>query len=236
MKLILTRPVKDAEPLAAKLRALGHESVILPLLDIVPRPGISIPGLPWQAVCITSANGLANAEAIAGLRHVPVLCVGPQSAAAAERAGFTNVRAEGGDVDGLAAYIAAHVKQKDGPILYLSGAATSGDLEGRLRTAGFAVERIVTYDAVQTTPDDLARAVTDADAVLLYSPRTAKLWVEQVEKAGAAQHMAAMVHLCLSPAVARALPEAWPRHIANAPDEAAMLAALQTLEPPSEQE
>lgn len=40
MQLILTRPAKDAAPLADKLATLGHETILVPLLDIVPRAGV----------------------------------------------------------------------------------------------------------------------------------------------------------------------------------------------------
>ncbi|MBL8790258.1 MAG: uroporphyrinogen-III synthase [Rhizobiales bacterium] len=236
MRLILTRPEKDARPLAEKLQALGHEAIILPLLEIVPRRGVVIPAAQYQAVCITSANGLANASLLDGLKHTRLLCVGPQSAAAARAAGFTDVTAAGGDVAGLTAFIAGHLKPSDGPLLYLSGAATSGDLEGRLQREGFPVTRVISYDAVSTTPQDLAHAVTTASAVLLYSPRTARLWVEQIERSSLAHHMLGMTHLCLSQAVAAVLPDAWPRRVAAVPEEAAMLAALESLEPSGEQE
>jgi len=236
MRLILTRPEKDARALAEKLRARGHGISIVPLLEIIPRRGVMLPQRSYQAVCITSANGLANAKLVEGLQEVRLLCVGPQSSAAATHAGFRHVEAHGGDVDGLTSFITSHLQPSDGPLLYLSGAATSGDLEGKLRKAGFDVDRIVAYDAVATSPADLAKAVTSSDAVLLYSPRTAKLWLEQIEKAVLSRHMPAMIHLCLSAAVARELPEDWPRHIAAAPDERAMLEMLETLERGGEQE
>jgi uroporphyrinogen-III synthase len=236
MQLILTRPAKDAAPLADKLATLGHETILVPLLDIVPRAGVRIPRRNYKAVCITSANGLANEDALQGLYELPLLCVGPQSAAAARVAGFAQVAAHGGDVEGLAKYITEHLRPDAGPLLYLSGAATSGDLQGRLRQAGFTVERVITYDAIEATAGELAKAVTRADAVLLYSPRTAGIWVKQVEKAALQQHMRHMIHLCLSPAVARALPENWPRKIALTPDEKAMFAVVETLERHTEQE
>ena len=236
MRVILTRPTKDATPLAAKVKALGHEPLIVPLLEIVPSGSATIPVEPYQGVCITSANGLANVPLLASVRHLPVYCVGTQSAAAARTAGFAEVQAHGGDVDGLAAFIVKHLAKDSGPLLYLSGATTSGDLEGKLRAAGFRITRVVAYDAVSTTPADLRDAVTTSDAVLLYSPRSAALWRAAIEKAGCAQHMTKMLHLCLSANVARALPPGWPHEIAANPDEEAMLAALETLEPLPEQE
>jgi uroporphyrinogen-III synthase len=226
MRLIITRPRADAAPLAAKLEGLGHSSHIMPLMEIVPRDKPGIPDRPYQAICITSANGILNHAPMRHLTATPLLCVGPQSAAAAKAMGFLHVTAQGGDVAGLSTYITRHLRPADGPILYLSGAATSGDLEGLLTQAGYDVDRVITYDAVANTPADLADAVRASDGVLLYSPRTAILWVEQVEKAGAQQHMSRIMHHCLSPAVAQRLPQSWRKCVAQSPDEMAMLATL----------
>jgi uroporphyrinogen-III synthase len=226
MKLIITRPRKDAEALAAKLVALGHEPLQLPLLDIVPRANVEIPALPFQALCLTSANGVLDAAAFPALRQLPVLCVGPQSAAAARAAGYPQVSVQGGDVHGLVRYILSALKPQAGPILYLSGAATSGDLEGQLRSAGFAVTRVVTYDAVATSPPELAAALAAADGVLLYSPRTAALWRSQIEEARLGLHINGVRHYCLSANVAKALPPSWPVRVATTPEESAMLSLL----------
>ena len=224
MKVIITRPREDAVPLAEKLSARGHESRILPLLAIVPRADVVIPERPYQAVCITSANALAGLRNRA-LIQFPLLCVGPQSAAAAKRFGFADVRAEGGDVTGLTAFIAKALKPESGPLLYLSGAETSGDLEGRLRASGFEVDRIICYDAVPQDPAGLSDAVQWADAVLLYSPRSARLWVKSVQGSGV--DASQLCHVCLSENVARHLPAFWARRIAASPDESAILASLE---------
>lgn len=226
MRLIITRPRTDAEPLAARLESLGHSCIIMPLLDIVPRTVVSIPKKNYQAICITSANGILFDEPVRHLHATPVYCVGPQSAAAAEAKGFLRVAAQGGDVAGLSAFILHALKPADGPILYLSGAATSGDLHGTLSRAGYETDRVVTYDAVAIAPQGLADAVTMADGVLLYSPRTARLWQVQVEKAAAGQHIRAVMHYCLSPAVAAKLPPDWRKCSAKTPDEPGLLAVL----------
>ncbi len=226
MKLIITRPRADAVPLAEQLTRLGHQAFIHPLLDVVPRAGVKVPQKTYQAICITSANGLANAAIPSHLSATPLLCVGPQSAAAAKAKGFVNVSAQGGDVAGLSAWIMQHLKPHDGPLLYLSGAATSGDLEGHLTRAGYDVDRVISYDAEAVTPVELAGTLRIADGVLLYSPRTATLWVEQVEKAEAHQHIGKIMHYCLSPAVAAKLPQNWQKRVAQSPDEMAMLALL----------
>ena len=230
MRVIVTRPEEDAGPLCSALQDLGHTVIMAPLLDIVPRKGVSIPALPYQAVVATSANGIRSLGLNPGLRGLPMLTVGPQSLNAALEAGFTRAEAHGGDVDGLAAHIRARLKPDDGPILYLSGAATAGDLHGQLTSAGFHCERVVLYDAVAATGLGAVEAVLRkeaADAVLLYSPRSARVWLKLVEQYGLEAQAARLHSLCLSRNVAAVLLPDWLIHVAEKPENAAMMGLLE---------
>jgi uroporphyrinogen-III synthase len=130
---------------------------------------------------------------------------------------------QGGDVDGLVSHIQQNLNPVEGPILYLSGAQTSGDPEGRLRAIGFDVTRVITYDAVPTNPD--LRDLKDADAVLLYSPRSAVLWRTTLDRHGV--DAAGLMHLCLSANVAAKLPPGFKIKISSSPHEDDMLALLE---------
>jgi len=88
MRVAVTRPEEDAGPLTAKLEALGHTVVMAPLLEIRPRDGVTIPALPWQAIAVTSANGIRALPAHHQLTSFRTLTVGPQSLKAARAAGF----------------------------------------------------------------------------------------------------------------------------------------------------
>jgi uroporphyrinogen-III synthase len=229
MRVAVTRPDEDAGPLTARLQAMGHEVVMAPLLAIRPRDDVAIPDLAWQAIAVTSANGIRALPAGHRLTSFRTLTVGPQSLKAARAAGFT-AEAHGGDVNGLAAFIRAELDPKAGPILYLSGAETAGDLAAQLSIAGFGCHRVVLYDAAPAeTLGDVADALRDGrlDAVLLYSPRSAKIWRGLVEAAGLGTAAARLKHLCLSRNVAAALPGEWPAAIAASPDEAAILELLE---------
>lgn len=229
MRIAVTRPEEDAGPLTATLTAMGHEVVMAPLLTIRPRDGVAIPDLPWQAVAVTSANGIRALPAGHKLTSFRILTVGPQSLKAARAAGFT-AEAHGGDVNGLAAFILDALDPKAGPILYLSGAETAGDLAAQLTSAGFDCRRVVLYDAAPATGLGAAEEALRAgrlDAVLLYSPRSAKIWRGLVERAGLDARAARVRHLCLSRNVAAALPEGWPSAISASPDEAAILELLE---------
>jgi uroporphyrinogen-III synthase len=224
MRLLVTRPLKDAEPLIQKLVPRGHEARAVPLLDIVARPGVFVPSRPFGLICLTSANGLVSRLDLSRILDVPLIAVGPQSAEAAASRGFTNITKASGDVEGVVASVTHHFKPGQGEILYLSGQETSGDLEGRLQALGFLVTRLITYDAVPTKPVALSEDVAWAEAVLLYSPRSARLW----QKALQAESVEAvhLTHICLSQNVAKALQGEVKTIVATLPNEAGILSAL----------
>jgi uroporphyrinogen-III synthase len=224
LRLIITRPEEDALSLLRKLEAMGHSAVSLPLVEIVPYTDVSIPEKRYQALCITSANGLRGVPLPDYLKQIPMFTLGPQSAAQATKAGFSNLKTGGGNVYGLAEFIASNLHSKDGPLLYLSGVETSGDLEGQLRARGFEVDRIKLYDAKPTTPD-LRLHIRNADGVMLYSPRTALLWHSLTKAQGL--DVSSLLHLCLSANVAAKLPVNFTTKISAAATESDMLALLE---------
>ncbi len=226
MKIIITRPVEDALPLAGKLKAMGHDVVIAPVLLIVARADVKIPQRPYQAICLTSANGVRGLENIEALKTIPVIAVGPQSKQVALDRGFLHVLAKGGDVVKLAAHVAATLLPSNGPILYISGSQTSGDLEGKLKDAGFTVDRVITYDAKPADLKGFENEIRSSQAVLLYSPRSAKLWVSAINNLQLQHFATTLINICLSQAIGAWLPEDWPKRIAENPTEAALIAAL----------
>jgi uroporphyrinogen-III synthase len=224
LRLIITRPEEDALPLQRKLEAMGHSAVSLPLVEIVPYTDVSIPAKHYQALCITSANGLRGIPLPDHLKQITMYTLGPQSAAQATKAGFSNLKTGGGNVYGLAEFIASNLNLENGPLLYLSGEETSGDLEGQLRARGFEVDRIKLYDAKPTAPD-LRLHIADADAVMLYSPRTALLWHTLTQVQGL--DVSHLLHLCLSANVAAKLPVNFTIKISAAANENGMLGLLE---------
>lgn len=237
MRLIVTRPEDDAGPLAARLEALGHEVIQAPLLIIRPRPDVALPDRRYQATLVTSANALralAGRCGMADLAERPAFAVGPASAAAARGLGFIRVAEAGGDLASLVDLVRTRVKPEGGPLLYLSGAVTAGDLAGSLGASGFAVDRLIAYDAVpaETLPPVCAAALARglADGVLLFSPRTAAIWAGLVAAGGLAASTKGLLHYCLSANVVACLTGILGDEVAvrvpSRPDEAALLDLL----------
>jgi uroporphyrinogen-III synthase len=222
MRLIVTRPEEDAGGVAQALRQRGHEVLLAPLIKIIPRPDVAVPDLPFQAVCLTSANAARHLPQSVS-RKASAFTPGAQSAAAAMRAGFGHVEAKGGNMQGLAAHVVACLDPDKGPILYIAGSETSGDLAGLLREAGFQVVKVVAYDAVpQKLPFTVAE-LASAQGVLLYSARTAKIWAQEMARL---EFFPRATHFCLSAQISRSLPEKWRLRVATEPSEAALLALI----------
>lgn len=222
MRLLVTRPSEDADALAAKLERLGHQVIASPLLHIVPRADIDIPQDDYQSIALTSANAircLSGSRHLEALRRLPVMAVGPQSAEAARQAGFSNITEAGGDGVGLARHIIATSAAKAGPILYLSGLDTASDFSGRLERAGYSVRRVIVYEARAATA--LSPNAAKAQGVLLYSPRSARLWLDLSQKHDIAAKV--MMHYCLSPNIAAILPDGFVTRIAAQPTEDSLL-------------
>jgi uroporphyrinogen-III synthase len=232
VRLLVTRPQEDAERTAALLEARGHEAIIAPLLEIRTRPGPTLELAGVQAVLVTSANGVRALADRTGRRDLPVYAVGPQSAAAARRTGFASVRSANGDAAALAEAVRQWAKPEEGALFHAAGAQTKGDLTERLRSAGFKIESEVLYEAIAAThlPPQASAALHrgDLDAVLLYSPRSARTFADLVLHAGLKPTCAGIEALCISAATASALgglPFRSIRH-ARRPSEEGMLALL----------
>jgi uroporphyrinogen-III synthase len=234
MRLIVTRPLEDARPLGRRLEAAGHEVILAPLLSIRPVSGLAIPERAYQAVLITSANGvraLNGHPAFARLKRATALVVGPASAAAAADAGFARVAQADGDVATLVRSAIATLHPGDGPLLHVSGAVTTGNLASDLEASGFEVDRVVAYEAcpVEALPQPCAAALKagTADGVLLYSPRTARIWAALVADSELVPAAMRLVHYCLSDNVAdmvrNQLGTAVAVKMAARPDEAALI-------------
>src|SRR5437867_2873635 len=109
MRLLVTRPQPDGARTAALLRAQGHAVEIAPALRTEPVAARFGRG-PFTALIMTSANAARAAQTHPRgneLRALPVFAVGRSSAETARAAGFADVVSADGDVDDLAALLAA---------------------------------------------------------------------------------------------------------------------------------
>ncbi len=212
MRFIVTRPAEDASKLISKLESAGHSALAAPLIRIHNLPGITLPSTRWQAILVTSANSIRALTILPGhdrLTSVPVFAVGPASATAAKSAGFTDIRTAHGDLEALTALALKELDPAEGPVFYPSGTVISGDLKSKLEKAGFLCTRLPLYNAepAQELPDAVLQALKDraVDGVVLFSPRTARIWAKCLAVADLTSVASSLTHCCLSTAVAEAV-------------------------------
>lgn len=239
MRLLLTRPQADAERTAATLRARGHEVIVAPLLELEVVPDADLgsgsgsgPGSdPWTALLVTSGNAvraIAQHRRRDELRAVKVFTVGDRTAQAMRDCGFLDVTSAAGNVNDLAALVAARL-QPPARLLYLAGEERSGDLAGLLRGENFTTDTALVYRAVIAAdlPHQAAAALkAGLDGVLHFSRRSAEAYIGAARQAGLLQDaLGKPVHYCLSGRIAAPLQDAGAVHIrvAAVPEELALI-------------
>jgi uroporphyrinogen-III synthase len=233
MRVLITRPLEDAEPLAELLLARGIEAAIEPLMSIEP-VDVDLPPLdPVRALLMTSANGVRAFAARSERRDLALFAVGPATAKAARDAGFSTVETADGDVIALADLVERRIKPEEGRLLHIAGTTVAGDLAGRLGETGYSVERLALYNsaAARELSAETVRGLSAGaiSHVLLFSPRTAGIFARLARQAGLEPALSQVTALCLSAAVAaQADLDFAAIRIAPRPDQEALLSLLDT--------
>ncbi len=210
MRVLLTRPRDQADEMAAELKSLGHEVIVSPLLErqiLEISDGLHGVG----ALVFTSLNGVAAVEGRIPeeLLGVPVFAIGERTAAAAAEAGFKNLIVGPGQASGLLPLIIGFKGEIAGPIVHISGEDVRTDMAALLNAAGRSAERLTAYRMVAQSglSHKAASALREGqlDAVLFFSPRSAKLFVTLMQAEGLAAGFDRVIAVALSDAVAEPL-------------------------------
>jgi uroporphyrinogen-III synthase len=239
MAVLVTRPQPDDEATAAALRARGFAVLTAPMLRFEPVAFRDDEDARYGAIIVTSANalrGLTPHLKASRLLKLPLFAVGERTAAAARDIGFENVIAADGDASRLRYLMLTAVKAKElkkaSPLLYLAGADLARDLSGELGERGFTVITHTTYRMapVSSLPRETSEAfaANRIEAVLHYSRRSARAFLEAARSAGVEISALAIPQCCISDSVAAVVRDAGATQVlvAASPDENALFGAL----------
>jgi uroporphyrinogen-III synthase len=239
MVVLVTRPHPGNQNTASALRKRGFEVLSAPVLKFEAVPFHYDMDARCSAVIVTSANALLGIEPqLKGHRllELPLFAVGDTTAEAARRAGFTHVISASGDAaalrDAVLASVEAGQLNKAGALLYLAGGDLARDLAGELGEHGLRVITCTTYRMVPLK--GLALEVREAfaanriEAVLHYSQRSARAFLDAARSDGVEISALSIVQCCMSDAVASVVREAGATQVvvAASPDEEALFVAL----------
>jgi uroporphyrinogen-III synthase len=134
--------------------------------------------------------------------------------------------------DLIVAGVRARTLKKASTLLYLAGADLAGDLAGELGEHGFSVVTHTTYRMipVQNLPQEAvdAFAANGIEAVLHYSRRSARAFVDAVRAAGVEISALAIPQCCISDSVASIVRDVGATRVlvARSPDENGLFEAL----------
>ncbi len=197
----ITRAQPGADATAARLREMGHKPILSPLLSVRNlAPAIDLDGV--GALAFSSANGVRAFASLSSERSLRAFAVGAATAEAAKAAGFTRVLSADGDVEALAAAIAARGRELDGSLLHAASAQPAGDLVGALALAGVSARAVAVYETVVEKPDKaFLDGLGEIDLALVHSPRAGKALAQILGRQAAPRLRA----LCISRAAAAPL-------------------------------
>jgi uroporphyrinogen-III synthase len=211
MRVLVTRPQPDAARTAARVRELGHDVIVDPLLSIIPVAAPKIPVGPFAGLAATSANAVRAAAANIELdfaRAIPIFTVGSHTTEAARAAGFSKVITAEGDAAALARLLESRLGART-RVLHLAGEDRARELSGLLSSGGIVVEVLVLYRAQPSeafAPQTVAAlSENKVDAVLHFSLRSAATFASLAEGHGLADAVRRTRHLCLSRNVAQGI-------------------------------
>lgn len=235
MNILVTRPEPDALTLKGLIEAHGHPVLVEPLMRVALEPDAIVDLDGVAALIATSRNALKALRAAPVLEQaleLPLFAVGRATADEARRMGFHRVATGPGTASGLAAAIGSVLDPADGLIVHLAGDALAGDVVGDLELLGFRAMRTTAYRMIAATELRARTAVAiaegEVEGVVLMSPRTAQIWADLVTRHKLQRAARAIVHLCLSRAVAAPLAALGgvPIEVAQAPATADVLALI----------
>lgn len=208
MRVLITRPEREAAVLASALAERGYTPVVAPLFQLhILRPPEDFAAAlaACQAILVTSANGARALAEATDQRSKPILAVGDTTAATAEGLGFSSVVSADGDAAALTALVREHLDPARGPLLHVSGV----DVAGELAPDGFETRHFALYEAreAEILPES-ARAALEAravEAVTFFSRRASAAFARLVDSAGLTEACRATTAVAISRAAAEPL-------------------------------
>jgi uroporphyrinogen-III synthase len=237
MLVLVTRAFDEAQRTAARLASHGHESVVSPVIEMVPTGAVWPAGIAGGVIA-TSARAFELFSAPPdwplpeARRLIPLFLVGGRTRDAARERGFGGPALTASNAAELGAKIELRFSAP-GRFVYLAGRDRNPELENKLAKLGHIIALVEVYAAQPaeslTREAALLSGAGKISAVLHFSRRSAEIYLRLARSAGL--DCARVTHVCISPSAAAPLLEAGINEVlvAKAPNEEAMLGIVNAL-------
>ena len=168
--MLVLRPEPGAEATAARAVDLGLRPVIAPLFSVAPLPWTAPDPAGFDAVMFTSANAARHGgDALTSFHGLACYATGEATAAAANEAGFGEVRAGPADGAALLAIMAGHSVRR---AFHPCGRDRTALPPSRIELVDIAV---YASEPVRALPPEAEAALAGHTLVLIHSPRAGRL-------------------------------------------------------------
>ena len=207
MNILITRPLIDAEDMMEKFFALGHKTIHLPTLKILPLAIDPINPDEFDAFIFTSANAIRKLKLNSNNKNLHCFCVGSLTEKIVRQAGFNNTSSAGGTVNALKNLIMISEKiNKNSKLAYFCGDNISYDLDNELKKENINVKKIVNYSSepIQDLNNENKKLIElyPPDLIFIYSTRSAQSFVAIVKNYSLGPLMTQSTVMCISEKVA----------------------------------
>jgi uroporphyrinogen-III synthase len=148
--------------------------VVSPILEIVNLP-INLTIKPEDVLIFSSQNAVSAFSDSENASGRLAFCVGDRTAEVARTAGFRVVSASG-DVVALERLVQKYAPR--GQLWYLCGVHTHGELDEKLRGAGYSVRKVIVYQQIAKDFTSVAKGALEGGQPVilpLFSQRSAQL-------------------------------------------------------------
>ena len=145
MHILFTRPLEDCQEIMIKFQLLGHEVSHMPLIYVEKKNYEEINFENFKGIIFTSTNAIKFLNLKKINKKINCFCVGNATEKKARNSGFQNTFSAEGNVNNLKEVILQNINSSEGKLLYVSGEIVSNELDKKLISEGYDVERIVNY-------------------------------------------------------------------------------------------
>jgi len=221
MLSLITRPLAQSIDLQDLLKTKNIDSIIEPMIEIMPIPMDEITNIAQDFIIITSANAIRCFSCLTRERSAKMLVIGRDSAQLANMLGFYNIVHIAQDVDELIKFINNNIK---GSMLYLRSDHITKDLK-----AIIGAEEIIIYKSISAK--SLSKEVIShimagrINHIWFFSKRSAQIFMSLAKQYQIEKHLNNIIILAISDNVAKILVErSWKKIlIARNPSQEAMV-------------
>ena len=201
-RILITRPLIDAQNDAEIFERAGYETWIEPLL-IIQKTNQNIERPPQHSALIfTSANAVRLFKT--NDKTTPVYTVGPNTKKAAIESGYKTIQSADGNAKNLLQLI-KQTGDKNTSLLFPRGEHTAFPLAQKLREDGYHVIEHISYTATpasEFSQELITHIQQDSvQAVTIYSKRTAENFITLIKQHNLLAQLQNIKLLSISPAV-----------------------------------